>query len=261
MIQENMKLTDGYGGNIGEIYEKRLNNILFISPNQRKSYLNEISNDLTLSFIEYIQKEMNDTNDVDTKIVFATILKLIGDIKNDDNLLGDSSSLLLQADSSLGDEYDDNDNINSKDSFNSYQSQFQQEMGIINRNEQILASLMFSQNDIMEDILNNLHEIDQRFTHFLEEKVTNTKDLDERVGLKSLLDTINSVLERIKEVEEDGPNNQVIDESMNMEQIKARMQEVQMGATLSGKEMGKVSQMYTVQETKVYITFHYHSLF
>merc|ERR1711871_1028307 len=55
---------------------------------------------------------------------------------------------------------------------------------------------------------------------------------------------------RIKEVEEDGPNNQVIDESMNMEQVKARMQEVQMGATLSGKEMGKVSQMFTVQETK-----------
>ena len=51
---------------------------------------------------------------------------------------------------------------------------------------------------------------------------------------------------------------------MDMEQVKARMQEVQMGATLSGKEMGKVSQMFTVQETKVgrppyiYITVYSH---
>ena len=37
------------------------------------------------------------------------------------------------------------------------------------------------------------HEIDDRFTEFLEEKVTNSKDLDERVGLKSLLDTIEPI--------------------------------------------------------------------
>ena len=35
-----------------------------------------------------------------------------------------------------------------------------------------------------------------------------------------------------------------------MDEVKSRMQEVQMGATLSGNEAAKVSQIYTVQETQ-----------
>ena len=261
MVKAGMDLTGGLGGSTDEIFEKRLDGILFIPPNQRKAHLEEISEDLSLSFIEYVQKEMNEAEDTDTKVVIATILKLIGEVKND-NVLGGASVLLSQADGSLGEEYEEKST--SPNDPNSFQSAFQQEMGIANRNEQILAALMFSHNDIMEDILNNLHEIDERFTQFLEEKVTNSKDLDERVGLKSLLDTIKSVLERVKEVEEEGQGNEAIDTTMDMEQVKARMQEVQMGATLSGKEMGKVSQMFTVQETKVgrppyiYITVYSH---
>lgn len=248
MVKAGMDMTDGLGGSSGEVFEKRLDGILFIPPNQRKAHLEDIVDDLTISFIEYVQKEMTDSDDTDTKVVIATILKLIGEVKSE-NVLGGASVLLSQADGSLGDEYAEKSQNDSNDP-NSFQSQFQQEMGITNRNEQILASLMFSQNDIMEDILNNLHEIDGRFTQFLQEKVTNTRDLDERVGLKSLLETIQTVLQRVEEVEEEGPSNQSIDTTMDMDTIKARMQEVQMGATLSGKEMGKVSQMFTVQETK-----------
>ena len=253
MVQKGMDQTDGLGGSSAEVFEKRLDGILFIPPNQRKAHLEEIKEDLTLSFIEYVQIQMNEADDTDEKVVFATILKSIGEVKND-NLLGGASVLLQQADGSLGEEYAEKEEDPNKDGA-SYQSQFQQEMGIANRNEQILAALMFSQNDVMEDILNNLHEIDGRFTNWLEMKVANTNDLEERVGLKSLLDTIMVVLERVNEVEQEGSKGDIIDTSMDMDTIKSRMQEVQMGATLSGKEMGKVSQMYSVQETQVIFVF------
>lgn len=67
-----------------------------------------------------------------------------------------------------------------------------------NPNDVILGSLLFSDRDILEDVLNNLHVIDEQFTNWLQNKIDKSNDIEERVGLTSLLQTITSVLERIK---------------------------------------------------------------
>lgn len=47
--------------------------------------------------------------------------------------------------------------------------------------------LMFSQNDVLEDVLNNLHVINDEFVSYLSNKVEATQDMEERLGLSSLL--------------------------------------------------------------------------
>jgi len=104
-----------------------------------------------------------------------------------------------------------------------------------NRNEQILAGLMFSQNDLLEDVLNNLHEIDTRFTLFLEEKLANTNDFEEKQAFQSLYDTITHVLDKVASVRgkeggryRDSIQSEVeLSEDFTMEEIKAKMREVQ----------------------------------
>jgi hypothetical protein len=73
-----------------------------------------------------------------------------------------------------------------------------------------------------------LHEIDDRFISFLQNKIDASKDMEERIGLGSLLDTVSNVLERVKEVQGEG-GVEVRDEELTLEQVKLRMQEVQAG--------------------------------
>ena len=78
--------------------------ILFTSPNQRKAFIQENIGDMTLGLVDYIQKEMKETTDGDSKVVFASILQLIGQAKGSD-LLGNMAGILSGADSSLGDQF------------------------------------------------------------------------------------------------------------------------------------------------------------
>jgi len=201
----------------GILFEKRLDSILFTPPNQRKSIIEENIKDMTPGFIEYVQDELKTSPDKDSKVVLASILQLIGQVKNIDNILAADEAKILakNADATLGDQFK-KETTDVKDEI------------VGNPNDQILASLLFSERDILEDVLNNLHVIDEQFTNWLQNKIDKSNDIEERVGLTSLLQTITSVLERIKEVQGDGVED-VADEQLTMDEVKKKMQEVQMG--------------------------------
>ncbi len=203
----------------GILFEKRLDSILFTPPNQRKNVIEDNVKDMTPGFIEYVQDELKTSPDKDSKVVLASILQLIGQVKNIDNILASDEANILarNADASLGDQFK-KEEIAVKDEI------------VGNPNDQILASLLFSERDILEDVLNNLHVIDEQFTNWLQNKIDKSNDIEERVGLTSLLQTITSVLERIKEVQGDGVDD-IVDEELSMDQVKRKMQEVQMGST------------------------------
>jgi hypothetical protein len=209
----------------GILFEKRLDSILFTPPNQRKSIIEENMKDMTPGFIEYVQDELKTSPDKDNKVVLASILQLIGQVKNIDNILAADEAKILakNADATLGDQFK-KETTDVKDEI------------VGNPNDQILASLLFSDRDILEDVLNNLHVIDEQFTNWLQNKIDKSNDIEERVGLTSLLQTITSVLERIKEVQGDGVED-VADEQLTMDEVKKKMQEVQMGR--GGDDDGK----------------------
>jgi hypothetical protein len=217
------------------IFETRLDNILFTAPNKRKEYVEEIKDLLTTGFIEFIQRELTNTNDQDGKVVLASVLQLIGTVKGA-NFLGSESSLLKAADASLGEEY-------AKPEVS-----FSGGVNIGERNERILASLLFSDRDIVEDVLNNLHEINDEFTDFLQKKIDDTKDMEERVGLSSLLDTVTSILDRVKDVQGDDIDS--ADEELSIDAVKQRMREVQSGGEVNELGKKKAAEIFSVQVEK-----------
>lgn len=221
--------TDG-SQDSGVAYEKRLDQILFCAPNKRTELIQgELADDITPGFISYIQEELTNSDDADSKVVYASILKLIGDSQGND-VLGAGASYLNKADSSLGDNFakssllaQEGDILEVKDG--------KQAIGN-DRNEQILAGLMFSENDLLEDVLNNLHEIDSRFTDFLVDKIDKSKDFEEKQALNSLYETVKYVLDKVASVQ--GEGDVVVEEELSMDQIKDRMKEVQSGTMGSG---------------------------
>ena len=84
-----------------------------------------------------------------------------------------------------------------------------------------------------------LHEIDEAFLEFLENKIKYTIDMDERVGLGSLRGTISSVLQRVRVAEQEALEASVpaAQEELSMEQVQQRMREVQMGRELEAKAL------------------------
>jgi len=79
--------------------------------------------------------------------------------------------------------------------------------------------------------LKQLHVIDDDFVAFLQNKVDTSVDFEERTGLASLLDMINKVLSKVREAQGDDDVN-VRDEELTIDQVKTRMQELQMGQQL-----------------------------
>jgi len=229
-----------------EVFLTRLDKILFTSPNQRKAVIMESLDDMTPGFVEYIQREMKSTADADNKVVYASILQLIGQSKGAD-LLGGDAVILTGADGSLGDQFKKAESSVLAGGDMSLDEAKKTKVG--DRNEVILAGLMFSTNDILEDVLNNLHEIDDGFVEFLQKKVDTSKDMDERVGLSSLLQTITTVLDRVKEAQGDGTID-AQQEELTIDQVKQRMQEVQAGQALAEQADGKVADRFGVFQVK-----------
>jgi len=247
-VSYRLKETEGLVDS-GVVFERRLDTILFCAPSKRADLIkNNLIDDMTPSFIAYVQDELKATSDTDGKVVLASILQLIGQAKGGD-YLGGAASLLSLADEKLGDQFKKNE---GELSLSGGVTESKGASSVGDRNEQILAALLFSNNDILEDVLNNLHEIDDRFTKFLQDKVDKTRNIEERSGLQSLLDTINTVLERVKEAQGENQTNGVVDDELTMEQVKQRMQEVQMGTSIDNKTEGKkVNKAFTVQKEKM----------
>lgn len=240
-IRLKLRLTDGLGADSEVVYERRLDRIIFTPPKERRSFIASIKDDLTPGFVEFIQREMANTPDQDSKVVLASVLQMIGQ-STDTDFLGGNSNLLQLADESLGDEFAKASPL----------AGFSPEQ-LGDQNEQILAGLLFSRNDIVEDVLNNLHIIDEDFISFLQKKADSAQDLEERAAMTSLLSTINVVVEKLREVEQaNGFDGDVMDEEVTMDQIKQRMQEIQSGQSIdgNGKTTGKKVQEFTVKESK-----------
>eukprot|EP01035_Chromulina_nebulosa_P020381 gene20381-26450_t len=194
-------------------FERRLDRILFVAPQKRRDLIDQNINDYTPGFISFLQEEIKKSSDSDSKVVLASILQMIGQVKNED-LLGGESAYLSKLISSI-DPKPQSQELNSG-------------VSVQDTNEQILAGLVFSKNDVLEDILNNLHYVDDNFVKFLQNKVDTTRDIEERVALSSLLETVTSVLARVRDIQ--GEN--VVDvnnEELTVDQVKQRMREVQMG--------------------------------
>jgi hypothetical protein len=63
-----------------------------------------------------------------------------------------------------------------------------------------------------------LHVIDDEFVTFLQKKVDAANDIEERSGMNSLLQTITTVLERVKEAQGDGDRD-MRDDELTMDQV------------------------------------------
>eukprot|EP00596_Hydrurales_sp_CCMP1899_P009979 CAMPEP_0119051438 /NCGR_PEP_ID=MMETSP1177-20130426/73051_1 /TAXON_ID=2985 /ORGANISM="Ochromonas sp, Strain CCMP1899" /LENGTH=615 /DNA_ID=CAMNT_0007030637 /DNA_START=289 /DNA_END=2136 /DNA_ORIENTATION=+ len=237
MVGEKLRISDGLADS-EEVFESRLDRVLFTAPNQRKAFIKENIEEMSLGFVEFVQREMKETADGDSKVVFASILQLIGQVKGAD-LLGSFAGILAGADSSLGDQFAPASSP-LLDGVGNLDEAKEEGTKLGDKNEQILASLLFSENDILEDVLNNLHEIDENFIKFLQNKIDTSKDMEERIGLGSLLDTVNNVLERVKEVQGDG-EVAIRDQELTLEEVKGRMMEVQAGQDIdeAGKPINK----------------------
>lgn len=99
LISNKLELNEGLA-DAGEVFEKRLNKILFTAPGKRKEYIESNKQDLSVGFIEYVQKELKATSDIDSKVVIASVLQMIGQAQDAD-LLG-KEAYILQRMPSLG---------------------------------------------------------------------------------------------------------------------------------------------------------------
>jgi len=164
---------------------------------------------------------------------------MIGQVKGQD-FLGKEVSILARADSSLGDQFASNSSI----------AGLEAGTALMSLNEQILAGLMFSKNDILEDVLNNLQYLDDQFLAYLQVKIESAQDMEERAGLTSLLDTISRVKDRVREAREEGLIDEQTEE-LGIEDVRRRMQEVQSGQELDAKnKTHNTYSAFSVQKEK-----------
>lgn len=77
IINEKLKQTDGLVDS-AVIFESRLDKILFAPPNQRKTYIEENIEDMSVGFVEYIQRELRASPDTDSKVyhLIISVLRL-----------------------------------------------------------------------------------------------------------------------------------------------------------------------------------------
>lgn len=228
LVNDKLKLSDGLS-NSESVFDQRLDAILYTAPNKRLDYIETHKDDMTEGFVTHVRKLLNSEKDIDNKVVFASILQLISKVKGVD-YIGTEVSLLSRADSSLGDEFAKDSSsalITEGDSMATSEVK-NRKIDPGDRNEQILAGLLFSKNDILEDVLNNLQYLDDDFVKFLEKKTDNSQDMDERMAMSSLLQTVNYVRDKVKEAESEGVQ-EGLDEELTIDQVKQRLKDVQAG--------------------------------
>lgn len=103
LVSGKLLQTDGLADS-GIVFESRLDRILFTAPNNRRKYIEENKEEMTQAFIEYIQSEMKSMSDIDSKVVLASILQMIGEVQGTD-YLGNEAIILSKADASLGEQF------------------------------------------------------------------------------------------------------------------------------------------------------------
>jgi hypothetical protein len=146
LVSEKLRLTDGLVDS--EVsFAERLDKILFTAPQNRRKLIEDNIVEMTAGFVDYVQRELKETADADSKVVLASILSFIGQAKGAD-LLGKDVEVLAGADATLGEEFAKKSAILEGPA-----------VPTGDKNEQILAGLIFSTNDVLEDVLNNVSEL------------------------------------------------------------------------------------------------------
>lgn len=85
IVSKKLSQTDGLVDSEA-IFTTRLDKLLFTAPNQRKKFIEANLGDMSPGFISHIQSEMKNSDDMDSKVVLASLLKLIGEAQNADYL-------------------------------------------------------------------------------------------------------------------------------------------------------------------------------
>lgn len=160
-IEAQMKQTDGLGDS-DLVYEKKLDQLLFVAPQKRREAVQESLNEMTPGFISYIQSEIKKAEDSDVKVVLASLLQMIGQSKNEDYLSNSELKLPSSLTDSAKTSLDLTGNIKDLAA--------PSKIGGANPSnlddayfEQILAGLVFSSGDVLEDVLNNVSRYYPRF--------------------------------------------------------------------------------------------------
>ena len=124
-VQHILSSTDGMGTDSEIIYEKRLDKIVYSNPGERKNVLEEMKGDLTLGFIQFIETELQNSNDIDIKIALSEILGTIELVKGSHH---SAEGILTTAP------------INSSCVNNDrYQHNFQESVRLGDRNERVIS--------------------------------------------------------------------------------------------------------------------------
>ena len=71
LITERQRLQDGLGDQVNIVFETRLDQILFKSPNMRLKWIEENAEDITPGFVEFVQNELRKNTDIDNKVDFT----------------------------------------------------------------------------------------------------------------------------------------------------------------------------------------------
>jgi len=77
LITERQRLQDGLGDQVNIVFETRLDQILFKSPNMRLKWIEENAEDITPGFVEFVQNELRKNTDIDNKVDFAFCCNII----------------------------------------------------------------------------------------------------------------------------------------------------------------------------------------
>lgn len=225
IINSKLELNEGMA-DAGEVFEKRLNKILFTAPAKRKDFIEANRQEMTVGFIDYVQKEMKAADDMDSKVVIASVLQMIGQVKDTDLLGNDASVLQYGGDSSAHSGLNLSGGANTDDLQREVTDSEQTKLR--DRNEQVDSNLILcvlkvtivssnlqtsgvGRTDVLHQrhhgghfeqctrylpslaslatiivIILQLHEINGDFVGYLERKIDSCRDMEERVGLSSL---------------------------------------------------------------------------
>ena len=84
----------------------------------------------------------------------------------------------------------------------------------------LLADLVFSTNDVRQDVIDKFHLCsDPAFLNWLGEKINSSNDPDEKIGLKSLMDTIQDLvnIQKVNEARAAAAAEEAVDESVEVQ--------------------------------------------
>jgi hypothetical protein len=198
--------------------EQFLNEILRRPGQYRRQYVEENSDKVTDAFVAYVMDQSKVYDDMNSKVVVASILRILGEVKGADFFTEQSNMRELSV-----------VDLDKDDEAKPVLLEKRQDP-----DEVLLAEFVFSTDDVLDLILKNMHRIDDKFIKFLENRAEKSMLADERIALNSLRETIERALERIRELEQE--QDLISAQPLSASVIKSRMKSIQAGLSTEKPE-------------------------